>query len=315
MATQPALVSPYLRQGTDTRGMMIGMMLCLTLTAALFAWRYDAAFLFRYAGLLALAGGVDGLYRLLRSNRFAWPRASTFVTAALLVLSVPARMPWWQVASGILVAVLFGKCMVDPKALRVNPMLLGRLFLMLLFANGIQDWTVPSIPQDALSSATPLGLYAAEGATWPGASLWLGDSRGNWESIYDLLPGSPGDVLPLLTLFLGAWLYIAGIADWRPGFGFLAGFALTCPLLGLPVGFHLSAGSAMFTAVYIVSDPRSMPGSKSGRLVAGLLAGILNAVVRWHGYLPEGIVPAVLAVNLVSPTIDRIAFACFRSPR
>ena len=68
------------------------------------------------------------------------------------------------------------------------------------------------------------------------------------------------------------------------------------------------------TAVYIVSDPRSMPGSKLGRLVAGLLAGILNAFIRWHGYLPEGIVPAVLAVNLLSPTLDRIAFACFRSP-
>jgi Na+-translocating ferredoxin:NAD+ oxidoreductase RnfD subunit len=51
-----------------------------------------------------------------------------------------------------------------------------------------------------------------------------------------------------------------------------------------------------------------MPGSKAGRLLAGLLAGMINAVLRWHGYLPEGVVPAVLAVNLLAPTLDRMAF-------
>jgi electron transport complex protein RnfD len=90
---------------------------------------------------------------------------------------------------------------------------------------------------------------------------------------------------------------------------FVLGFAGTCLLLDMPLVHHLSAGSVFFTAVYIVSDPRSMPGSKSGRLSAGLLAGVLNGVIRWHGYLPEGVVPAVLAVNLLSPTLDRLAFA------
>jgi Na+-translocating ferredoxin:NAD+ oxidoreductase RnfD subunit len=51
-----------------------------------------------------------------------------------------------------------------------------------------------------------------------------------------------------------------------------------------------------------------MPGSKFGRLAAGLLAGILNAFIRKHGFFPEGIVPAVLTVNLLSPTLDRLVF-------
>lgn len=301
--------APFLRRRSDSRGMMLAMLACLAVTAAHFAWRYDPQFLLRFAGYLAIGAAIDFLYGLLRDGRPGCPRASTLVTVALLVLSVPARMPWWQVGSGILVAVFFGKRIVDPKALRVNPMLLGRLFMMIVFANSIQVWLAPDAEIDALSSATPLGLYAEEGVTWSPLKLWLGEIRGDWEGTYAVLPGSPGEVLPLLALFCGLVLYLAGVLDWRPGVMFVLGFAVACLLLDMPLVHHMSAGAILFTAVYIVSDPRSMPGSKSGRLLAGLLAGVLNAAIRRHGYLPEGVVPAVLAVNLLSPALDRLAFA------
>ncbi len=308
MAPRTNLVSPFLRRGTNTRGMMAGMLVCLAVTAAHFALRYDPGFALRYLLYLALGGALDLVYSLLKDGRPAIPRASTFVTTALLVLSVPAHMPWWQIGTGLLVAVWFGKRVVDARALRLNPMLLGRLFMMIVFADSIQQWLPPGAKIDALSSATPLGLFAAEGVAYSPVQILLGNVRGDWESIYAILPGSPGEVLPLLALACGIFLYLRGIVDWWPGVLFLIGFALTCSLLNMPVAFHLAAGSTVFTAVYIVSDPRSMPGSKFGRLAAGLLAGILNAAIRNHGYYPEGVVPAVLAVNLLSPTLDRIAF-------
>jgi Na+-translocating ferredoxin:NAD+ oxidoreductase subunit D len=301
-------VAPFLRRGPHTRNMMIGMMACLGITAAHFAFRYDAGFAIRFPLYLALAALMDSLYTWLRDGRLAWPRASTPVTAALLVLSVPAHMPWWQIGTGLLVAILFGKRMVDPGALRVNPMLLGRLFMMLLFSDSIQVWLAPGTEIDALSSATPLGLQAAEGVAYSPLRLWLGDIGGDWESVYAILPGSPGDVMPLLSLLCGAALYLLGMLDWRSGVMFVAGFAVACLALGMPLDFHLAAGSVWFTAVYIVSDPRSMPGSRFGRLAAGLIAGVLNAAIRNRGYYPEGVVPAVLAVNLLSPMLDRIAF-------
>lgn len=309
MDEEKRLVAPFWRQGCDTRGMMMAMLVCLTLTAAHFSARYDSAYLLRFV-LLVLAGwAIECMYVLLRDGRPAWPHASTGVTTALLALSVPAHMPFLQVASGVLVAVLFGKLMVDRKALRFNPMLLGRLFLMLLFASSIQQWLDPGTTIDAFTSATPLGLYKSEGATVAARDLLWGSVRGDWgDGFVAVIPGSPGDLMPLLSLFFGVVLYTAGVIDWRPGVAFVAGFALMCPLLGLPLGFHLLSGSLFFTAVYIVTDPRTLPGSKAGRLLAGLLAGGLNAVVRWHGYFPEGVVVAVLVVNGLSPTLDRLAF-------
>jgi Na+-translocating ferredoxin:NAD+ oxidoreductase subunit D len=309
MAERMNPVSPFLRRGGDTRSAMLGLLACLTVTAAHFGARYDPGFLVRYP-LYALFGlGIEILYRLLRDGRFAWPRASTAVTTALLVLSIPSRMPWGQVGSGIFVAVFFGKLTVDRAALRVNPMLLGRLFLMIVFPDSIQQWLPPDAELDVLTSATPLGLYASEGATMSPADLLLGNLSGTWDDFVAILPGSPGEAMPLLSIAFGVVLYATGVLDWRPGVAFLAGFALACRFFGLPILFHALAGSVIFSAVYILTDWRSMPGSKGGRLIGGLLAGILNAWARDYGYYPEGIVLAVLPVNLLSPTLDRLAFA------
>lgn len=308
MACETPLTAPFLRRGLLTRNMMRAVLASLLLIALHVAWRYDAAFAVRFAAALAIAAAVEGLYALLADGRPECPRASTLVTAGLLTLSVPARMPLTQLAAGLLVAVLFGKRMPGPKALRLNPMLLGRLFLMLVFPDPIQQWNLGPVPEDAISTATPLGLYAAESAAVSPLRIWTGAIGGVWEGIYAIQPGAPGEIMPLLALLCGIFLYGIGALDWRPAAGYLAGFAAACALLGLPVVFHLAAGSTWFTAAFVITDPRTTPASRSGRLAAGLLAGGANALVRLHGYYPEGVVPAILAVNLLAPTLDRIAF-------
>ncbi len=309
MPDRQAIVAPFLRRGPDTGGMMLRVLVCLALTALLFGWRWDPRFLWRFPLCLLLAAGIEGLYGWLRDGVLLRPRASTLVTAALLVLSVPAHMPLAQLAAGILAAVWFAKLSVDRAALRLNPMLVGRLFLMVAFPDATLAWLRPGTPIAAFTAATPLGLRAAEGVAWNPWRLLLGDAQGTWEDVVTLVPGAPGDVLPLLTVGFGLGLYLAGVLDWRPGAMFLAGFALAGVVFGRPVAFELASGSVIFSAVYIVTDPRSMPASRAGRLVAGALAGVFNAAVRAHGYFPEGVVVAVLGVNLLSPTLDRIAFA------
>lgn len=308
METNVRVSAPFLRRGCNTRGMMCGLMVMLSLLAAHFAFRYDSAFAWRYPLHLLLGAFFDMVYTLLRDGRVKLPRSSVFVTTALLVLSVPAHMPWWQISLGTFIAIWFGKRIVDSRALRVNPMLLGRLFMMIVFANSIQEWLAPGVEIDALSSATPLGFYYAEDEVYSPVKLLFGNVSGDWEGIYEIIPGSPGEVFPLLSLVFGIVLFAFGVLDWRPGVAYILGMAVTCPFLGMPALFHVIAGSTFFTAVFIISDPRSMPSTKSGRLLAGFIAGGLNAVIRWHGYLPEGVVPAVIAVNLLSPTLDRLAF-------
>lgn len=309
MAEKQPLKAPFLRTGMDVRGMMLSMLACLTLTAAHFSIRYDREYFLRYLLVVAAGWVMEWVYMLLRDGRSAWPRAGTGVTGALLVLSIPSHMPITQVLWGLLVAVVFGKLMAERSVLRLNPMVLGRLFLMVVFAVSIQEWLPPGQEISAITSATPLGLYKAESATWNLLHSALGIIRGDWEEVYTMLPGAPGEVMPLLALFFGVILYGAGVLDWRPGVAFLAAFAVVCGVLGMPVFFHLLSGSAIFTAVYVITDPHSTPGSKAGRWMAGALAGAVTAAVRYQGYYPEGVVFGVLAANLTAPSLDRLAFA------
>ena len=310
MDTGKKVRAPFLRAGMDVRGMMLAMLGCLALTACHFSARYDHGYMLRFLLMLGAGWVIEFVYGLLRSGRTAWPRASTGVTVALLVLSVPSHMPLTQVTWGVLVAVVFGKLMVGRDALHLNPMVLGRLFLMIVFAGSIQEWLPPGQEISAITSATPLGLYKAEGVSYDIMKLITGTIRGDWEGVYTMLPGAPGEVMPLLALFFGVILYWIGVLDWRPGVAFMASFAMVCALLKMPVLFHAAAGSVLFTAVYVITDPRSTPGSKAGRWIAGSLAGAVTAAVRHNGYYPEGVVFGVLAANLVSPVLDRLAFVC-----
>ncbi|MDD4736152.1 MAG: RnfABCDGE type electron transport complex subunit D [Kiritimatiellae bacterium] len=309
MAQKEQLKGPFLRSGMDVRGMMWAMMSCLILTAAHFSLRYDGAYFPRFLLVVFLGWAMEWLYGLLCDGRSVWPRVSTGVTGALLALSVPAHMPLLPLLCGLLVAVWFGKCIVDRSALRVNPMILGRLFLMLVFAAPIQEWLAPGREISAITSATPLGLYKAEGITYGLGKLITGSIQGDWEGVYEMLPGAPGEVMPLLALFFGVILYWMGVLDWRPGVAFMGSFAIACAFLKMPILFHAAAGSVIFTSVYVITDPRSTPGSKAGRWMAGAVAGAITAAVRWHGYYPEGVVFGVLAANLLAPTLDRLAFA------
>ncbi len=302
-------VAPFLRAGPDKRGMMLYVLAALALQALYFSAAYHREFILRFALCLLAGWAIEFVYRWLQDGRVAWPTAGAGVTSGLLAFTLPAILPFRILFYGLVVALVFGKFMAQPQALRLNPMLLGRLFLMLMFPDALRVWQDPALPIDALSVATPLGLYLSEKAIYAPAQLVLGQVRGDWgDGIYAMLPGSPGDLLPPLTLALGAVLFWRGVLDWRPGLAYILAFAAGCLLLKLPMPFSLVSGATAFTAVYIVTDPRTSPASRAGRWMFGALAGGLNAGVRWWGYYPEGVALAVLAANLLTPALDRLAF-------
>ena len=68
---------------------------------------------------------------------------------------------------------------------------------------------------------------------------------------------------------------------------------------------HSLSGATMLGAFFIATDPVSAATSNKGRLVFGLLIGLLVWVIRsWGGY-PDGVAFAVLLANLSVPLIDR----------
>ena len=76
-------------------------------------------------------------------------------------------------------------------------------------------------------------------------------------------------------------------------------------MLGLPVTWHLVLGGWAFGAVFMATEPVSAAQSNRGKYVYGFGIGVLAILIRSvNPAFPEGMMLAILFMNVFSPLID-----------
>jgi len=284
-----------------------------------------------YITTLAVGGLAEVAICIIRKH----PVTEGFlVTSALFPLILPPTIPLWQVALGILFGVVIGKEIFGGVGMNIlNPALTARAFLFFAYPAGISgmapwlafDTTNVSdiagkagLP-DANSGATYLSYMADPNAIKP--TLYNG-LNGEWmEAFYGLVPGSMGETSALACL-IGAMILIASkIASWRTMAGIVVGTIATALLLNqigasgdhasitnmldVPFYWHMVTGGWAFGAVFMATDPVSSPFTDKGKLVYGLLIGVLVVLVRCvNPAYPEGMMLAILFMNMFAPLAD-----------
>ena len=299
--------SPFLRIGSRSQAMAAWTFVALLIPCSIYSVLYQSPFVFHLIGYGLLGSIAETAYTLLLKRKRRLVNPGSALTAALLAASVPPSMPFLPMLFAILIAVWIIKLPMTGLPLRFNAAMAGRLFLMLVYPTQVVNWGTPS--PDVISCATPQELYKWEKAPLEYAEWLFTTIGGKWEELYLLVPGSPGETLPLLTLLLGIILCWKKISSWRTPVFFLVSFGITTSLFGNPPLYNLLSASTLFSAVFIVSDPVSTPMSKSGKIACGMIMGVSNAVIRNYTFYTEAIVYAVLIGNLCSPMLDRIAFS------
>ena len=69
--------------------------------------------------------------------------------------------------------------------------------------------------------------------------------------------------------------------------------------------WHLLVGGFAFGMVFMATDPVSAAQTNTGRWIYGFLIGALTVVVRvLNPAYPEGIMLAIIFMNVFAPTID-----------
>jgi len=155
---------------------------------------------------------------------------------------------------------------------------------------------------DAVTAATPLGLFKFEHQLTGAGSLFLGD-----------VGGSLGETSALLILVCGAYLALRRFLDWRIPASVLGTVALLQGGLHLADGatyaspaFALFSGGLMLGAVFMATDMVTAPVTKLGRWVFGAFIGLTVVVIRAWGGLPEGVMYAILLANALVPFINKV---------
>ncbi|TFH39490.1 MAG: electron transporter RnfD, partial [Chrysiogenales bacterium] len=125
--------------------------------------------------------------------------------------------------------------------------------------------------------------------------------------------GGMGAAAVGLILAGGLFLIIRGVISWRIPIAFLAGVAGTAALFRLAGGsayagplFHLLVGNVMIGAFFLATDYSSSPVNRTAMVIYGVGCGFFTVLFRIWSIYPDGVVFAVLIMNILNPLLDRI---------
>lgn len=275
----------------------------------------------------AVGGLWEVLFSVIRRHEI---NEGFLVTGILFPLTLPATIPLWQVAMGISFGVVMGKEIFGGTGMNIlNPALTARAFLYFSYPvqiSGDKVW-IPHDPAnvvDGFSGATPLSIAAntptggnAVDALNQASTQFANYDYGFMDMFWGFIPGSIGET-SVVACLIGAFILIAtGVGSWRVMVSVLGGAAITSFLLTLVAGdslpgiltlpphYHLVMGSLMFGAVFMATDPVSAARTARGKWIYGFLIGVFTILIRlWNPAYPEGVMLAILFLNIFAPLID-----------
>lgn len=258
--------------------------------------------------------GVEFLFTTIKGHPI---QEGYLVSGMLIPLVMPVDTPLWMVAVGSAFAVVIGKEVFGGTGMNVlNVALTARAFLFFAYPtmmSGDKVWVNTGLEDgqklvDGFSGATSLGHAAA----------------GNMASVVPMLDsfwgfeaGSIGETSAFACLIGAAILILTGIGSWRIMLAVLLGgaaisglFNLVGPSIGnaymqIPVLHQLMLGSFFFGLVFMATDPVTAAQTNTGKWIYGFLIGVMAILIRVvNPAYPEGMMLAILFMNVMAPTID-----------
>ncbi len=330
--------APHLKGKKDTARIMrlVSIALIPALAASVYFHGWRSLVLTAIGAVSAVV--FEALTQWLMKKPITIADGSAIVTGILLAFNLPYNVPFWMPIIGSFVAIAIAKQAFGGLGFNLfNPALVGRAVLLAAWpVHMTTDWSpLPNLANisgttiDAISSATPLAALKASAATIADPTATTEALAQANEVVSQLtgvgglsklalgqVGGTIGETSAILLLLGALFLVIVKVVDWRIPAGYFGTVIVFMSIFGW-VGdswtglFHLLAGGLMLGVLFMATDMVTSPVTKKGRLIFGIGAGLLAAVIRlWGGY-PEGVSYSILLMNAATPLIDRFTVPKF----
>ena len=263
--------------------------------------------------------GVEFIFAIIKKHEV---EEGYLVTGMLVPLIVPIDIPLWMLAVAVIFGVVIGKEVFGGTGMNIlNPALTIRAFLFFAYPtwmSGDKVWVhgaqAMAAQPDAISGETILGSLAQNHE--PIYSLW--------DMFWGFIPGSVGETSTFLILLGGLFLIFTKIGSWRIMISSVLGaiamgliFNLVVSqgwieegskfygLMNEPYWHHLLMGGLAFGIVYMATDPVTASQTNRGKWIYGFFIGFISILIRvFNPAYPEGVMLAILLMNVFAPTID-----------
>jgi len=273
--------------------------------------------------------GIEFIFAIIKGHEV---EEGYLVTGMLVPLIVPIDIPLWMLAVAVIFGVVIGKEVFGGTGMNIlNPALTIRAFLFFAYPtwmSGDKVWVHGADPRvqdlaagaqpDAISGETILGSLAQNNFSM------IDTTADVWNAFLGFIPGSVGETSTLLILLGGLFLIFSKIGSWR----IMLSSAVGAIVMGLIFNFvvdsgwitesskfyglmsttfwhHLLIGGFAFGTVFMATDPVTASQTNKGKWIYGFLIGFLSIMIRvFNPAYPEGVMLAILLMNVFAPTID-----------
>lgn len=290
--------NPHVRDKATTQNLMLTVILALLPTTVYGVMHFGMSALLNIIVTVAVCVLTEYVWQKLMHKKITVNDLSAALTGLLLALNLPPQAPVWLGIIGGIFAILVVKQLFGGLGQNfMNPALGARCFLLLSFALPMTTFTYSDF--DAVTQATPLAmLKAGETVNW--MDLFVGNCA-----------GTIGETSAICIIIGGLFMIWRKVISPIIPCVYIGTFALFVVLFGghgLDVNFllgQLFGGGLMLGAFFMATDYVTSPITKMGKVIFGIILGVLTGVFRIFGPGAEGVSYAIIFSNLLVPLIEK----------
>lgn len=272
-------------------------------------------------GILQYGGPAIGVLALSISSAMLWEVALNRISkqditigdgnaaliGMLLGMLLPAITPWWLILTGTFIAILIGKYIYGGMGGNpFNPVVVALAMLMM-------SWPA-LLDFDAALKHYDFGYKMAYPLT---QAKFFGASSLDAYNVIDLLMGKQvggvGATFGAGLIIGGLYLIMRGFIRWEISLSFIAGIFVTAllfyqadPTKYAGPFFHLFTGYTLIGAFFLATEDSSSPVNFIPMLLYGAGVGVLTILIRNIGAYVDGVILAILIMNVTNPLLDKI---------
>ncbi len=288
--------SSHIRDKDTSARIMLYVVIALLPAACFGVWNFGPRALLIIAVCVCTCVASEWAYEKLLHKKITINDFSAVVTGLLLALNLPHTLPIWQAILGSVFAIVVVKMLFGGLGQNfMNPALGARCFLLVSFAG-----TMTSFTYDGETGATPLAM------------LRNGEGVDTMKMLIGTTAGTIGETSVIAILIGAIILILLGVIDLTIPASYIISFVIFLLLFsghgfdGYYVTAQLCGGGLMLGAFFMATDYVTSPITPAGKVIYGILLGILTGIFRIFGANAEGVSFAIILGNLLVPIIEKI---------
>ena len=290
--------NPHVRDDATTTTVMLDVIIALIPATFFGIYNFGIRALLVILITIASCVATEAVYEIIMKKQLTIKDLSAVVTGLLLALNLPPQIQFWIAIIGGIFAIFVVKMIFGGLGQNfMNPALAARCFLLLSFTGQMTNFTL-----DGISTATPL-YNIKHGETYDVLNMFVGKEA-----------GTIGETSVIALLIGAIYLLTKRIINYRIPVYYIATFTIFAGIYAAANGFgirfvlgQLCGGGLMLGAFFMATDYVTSPITHKGKVVYGILLGIITGLFRLIASstaAPEGVSYAIIFCNLLVPMID-----------